>query len=87
MCGLTFDILINSFDPQFNRDSVFKAGEGTGKSGSFFFSTHDNRFMIKTMKVNEVSIFLSFLPKYVEHFEKNPNSLLAKIYGVYTVKK
>jgi hypothetical protein len=43
--------------------------------------------MIKTMKENEVSIFLSFLPKYVEHFEKNPNSLLAKIYGVYTVKK
>lgn len=43
--------------------------------------------MIKTMKENEVEIFLSFLPKYVEHLEKNPNSLLAKIYGVYTVKK
>lgn len=39
------------------------------------------------MKENEVEIFLSFLPKYVEHLEKNPNSLLAKIYGVYTVKK
>ena len=27
------------------------------------------------------------MPEYVKHIEKNPNSLLAKIYGVYTVKK
>jgi hypothetical protein len=36
-----------------NRQKVFQAGEGTGKSGSFFFFSHDNRFIIKTMRGNE----------------------------------
>jgi hypothetical protein len=66
---------------------VFKAGEGAGKSGSFFFFTHDNQFIIKTMKHDEVVIFLKFLPDYITHFEKNPKSLLAKIFGVYSVRK
>lgn len=47
---------------------VFKAGEGAGKSGSFFFFTHDNQFIIKTMKHDEVVIFLKFLPDYITHF-------------------
>lgn len=66
---------------------IFKAGEGSGKSGSFFFFTKDNQFIIKTMKSGEVSIFLKFLPLYVEHLEKNPNSLLAKIFGVFSIQK
>ena len=43
--------------------------------------------IIKTMKSGEVSIFLKFLPLYVEHLEKNPNSLLAKIFGVFSIQK
>jgi len=39
------------------------------------------------MKPGEVSIFLKFLPQYVEHLQKNPNSLLAKIFGVFSVLK
>ena len=39
------------------------------------------------MKPNEVVIFLKFLPEYIAHLEKNPRSLLAKIYGVYSVRK
>jgi hypothetical protein len=38
-----------SLSPKFNRDSVFKAGEGAGRSGSFFFFSHDRKFIIKTM--------------------------------------
>jgi len=26
------------------------------------------------------------LPDYINHFTKNPNSLLARIYGIFTVK-
>jgi hypothetical protein len=33
-----------------NREMVFKAGQGTGKSGSFFFYSYDNKYIIKTMK-------------------------------------
>jgi Phosphatidylinositol-4-phosphate 5-kinase len=42
-----------SFDVEKNRGMVFKAGQGAGKSGSFFFFSHDNKFIIKTLKGNE----------------------------------
>lgn len=47
--GVTTDVLINSLSPKLNRDMVFKAGEGAGASGSFFFFSHDRKFIIKTM--------------------------------------
>lgn len=30
-----------ALNPKYNRDQVFKAGEGAGRSGSFFFFSHD----------------------------------------------
>ena len=49
-------MLNNSFSPELNREQVFKTGEGSGKSGSFFFLTHDKRFMIKTISEAEKDI-------------------------------
>ena len=49
-------MLENSFSPELNREQVFKTGEGSGKSGSFFFLTHDERFMIKTINEAEKDI-------------------------------
>ena len=70
-----------------NRNMVFQAGEGAGKSGSFFFFSHDNRFLIKTLKVAEKRILLNMLDDYIDHIEKTNNkSLLARIYGIFTVK-
>jgi len=33
---------------------VFNAGEGAGRSGSFFFFSHDNKFIIKTITKMEM---------------------------------
>lgn len=41
--------IYESLDVEKNFDKVFKAGEGAGASGSFFFFSHDNRFIIKTL--------------------------------------
>ena len=38
-----------SLCPGKNIDQIFEAGEGAGKSGSFFFFSSNNRFLIKTM--------------------------------------
>jgi hypothetical protein len=38
-----------SLAPAKNNKAVFKAGESQGKSGSFFFFSHDRKFIIKTM--------------------------------------
>jgi len=52
------DDLYKSLSPKFNRDKVFNAGEGAGKSGSFFFFSHDNRFIIKTISSDEIDVYL-----------------------------
>ena len=47
---------------------VFKAGEGAGSSGSFFFFSHDRKFIIKTMTKSEVDLYLNKLPEFSDHF-------------------
>jgi len=84
--GLELRYLHASLSPQFNREMVFKAGEGAGASGSFFFYSHDSRFLVKTMTRVEVDFFLNILPDYCDHLLTNPESLLAKIFGVFTIK-
>ena len=81
-----FDVLYQSLSPKFNRNQVFRAGEGAGRSGSFFFFSHDNKFIIKTIPKEELKEVLRLLPSLDEHYKKNPRSLLSKILGVFTVK-
>ena len=40
---------MKSLDNVSNRKMIFKAGEGAGASGSFFFFSYDNKFIIKTL--------------------------------------
>lgn len=51
-----------SLAPKHNRNMVFKAGEGAGRSGSFFFFSHDRRFLIKTMNKGEMELLLKIMP-------------------------
>ena len=79
-------VLHTSLSPKFNLEQVFKAGEGAGKSGSFFFFSHDKKFIIKTMTDEELELFRKLQPELSKHYQKNPMSLLAKIVGVFTVR-
>ena len=65
---------------------VFKSGGGDGRSGSFFFFSHDRKFIIKTMSSSELNLYLENLEKFKDHYKQNKSSLLAKIVGVFTVK-
>jgi 1-phosphatidylinositol-4-phosphate 5-kinase len=38
------------------------------------------------MNDNEMKIFTSSLPEYYQHLRTNPNSLVARIYGIFTVR-
>lgn len=53
MDGLSQKSIINSLDVEKNQQQVFRAGEGAGASGSFFFFSFDNRFIIKTLTEDE----------------------------------
>ena len=74
-----------SLNTELNRTQVFKAKESAGKSGSFFFFSYDRKFLIKTMNNKELAVFLDALPSYLYHLKDNPKSLIARIYGIFTV--
>ncbi|XP_052191078.1 phosphatidylinositol 4-phosphate 5-kinase 1-like [Diospyros lotus] len=57
-----------------------------GKSGSFFYLTQDDRFMIKTVKKSEVKVLIKMLPSYYQHVCQHESSLLTKFFGVHCVK-
>ena len=86
MDDIDFAQIQKSLNPKSNRDQIFKTGEAAGASGSFFFFSHDRRFIVKTATDSELVLIQKILPKLHEHLKKNPKSLLSRIYGVYSVK-
>ncbi|XP_008665275.1 phosphatidylinositol 4-phosphate 5-kinase 2 isoform X2 [Zea mays] len=58
-----------------------------GKSGSFFYLTQDDQFMIKTVKKSEVKLLLKMLNSYCKHVDRYKNSLITRFYGVHCVKR
>ena len=85
--GITSQDIKDSLNLEDNIQMVFKAGEGVGQSGSFFFFSKDNKLLIKTMRGSEKKVLLNMLDDLVSHFVKTNNeSLLARIYGVFTIK-
>lgn len=67
MDGISQKQLLSSLDIIKNKEKVFQAGEGAGASGSFFFFSHDNRFLLKTIPPNEKKVLLNLLDDYFLH--------------------
>ncbi len=86
--GFSDDYLIKAFAPKENEGAMAKFGEGSGKSESFFFFTEDKQFVIKTLKDEELDLLArkGVLEKYFTYLKANPNSLLARFYGIFTIK-
>ena len=82
---ISFSMLYGSLDVMKNKVKVFNAGEGSGASGSFFFFSHDNRFIIKTLQGNEKETLVNMINSYADHL-KSSKSLIARIYGLFRVK-
>ena len=43
--------------------------------------SHDQRFFLKTQRRREVRALLTHLPRYVQHLQRHPHSLLARLLG------
>ena len=69
-----------------SQRDVLDAKYGEGKSGAFFYFTWDSRYLVKTIKKFEVEVMLDTLKKYVEFLEENPNTMLARVVGLHSVK-
>lgn len=58
-----------SLNPDKNIEKIKKAGESQGKSGSFFFFSHDSKFIIKTMNDGELKTFKKIFRDYEQHLK------------------
>ncbi|CAK8684991.1 unnamed protein product [Clavelina lepadiformis] len=57
-----------------------------GASGSLFFVTHDDEFIIKTVQHKEAEFLQKLLPGYYMNLVQNPRTLLPKFYGLYCIQ-
>lgn len=74
-----------AFLKSFEFDNL-KAVRGEGKSGAFFIFTKDRQFVLKTATGEERDFLWNILPYYYQYIRRNPNSLLPRFYGVYSMK-
>ena len=81
---INIDEMVESFLPKNNTQGLKKS---QGKSGSFFISTDDNKYMIKSLKSDEIDLIRNgFLKKYIHHIEETNNqSLLCRLYGMFNI--
>ncbi|CAM8937597.1 unnamed protein product [Rhodiola kirilowii] len=66
-------------------DDGLRELSSSGKSGSIFYHSQDDRFVIKTLKKFELKVLLRMLPEYYDHVRKHENTLITKFFGVHQI--
>ncbi|XP_021350907.1 phosphatidylinositol 4-phosphate 5-kinase type-1 gamma-like isoform X2 [Mizuhopecten yessoensis] len=64
-------------------DDPLKELSNPGASGSIFYLTSDDEFIIKTVQHKEADFLQKLLPGYYMNLNQNPRTLLPKFYGLY----
>ena len=71
-------IQVNIFFWSHDRSEPFFSGA----SGSCFWVTHDDEFIVKTVSNKEAHFLQKLLPGYYLNLDQNPRTLLPKFYGL-----
>lgn len=65
---------------------IMKKNFSEGASGSFFYFTVDQLYMVKTLSEREFQFLLQLLPSYTRYMRENGNSLICRFYGLYSIQ-
>lgn len=72
------------FVPQMSMcSSPLRELSNPGASGSIFYLTDDDEFIIKTVQHKEGEFLQKLLPGYYMNLNQNPRTLLPKFFGLY----
>ncbi|CAD8176701.1 unnamed protein product [Paramecium octaurelia] len=82
--GITYEQFQKSLRLDYNQDQIKNTQESLGKSGSFFFYTYDNAFVLKTIKQSEIRLIQEILEDYYKYIVNN-QTFLAKFYGMFSI--
>ena len=67
-------------------DYVLSEIVSPGKSGSFFYFSHDTKYMLKTITPSEKEFLKKILRGYHQHIMSNPDTLIIRFYGFHMVQ-
>ncbi len=59
----------------------------SGRSGSFFYISHDQRFILKSIPKGEAQLLRKLLPPYYNHQTSNPDSLITRFCALYSLSR
>jgi len=76
---------INDKDFVRSMGTLSGGDEGEGKSKMLFFMSKDKNYVMKTVKSHELEFFWELLKDYYWHMVANPDTLLCRFFGLYTV--
>eukprot|EP01016_Furgasonia_blochmanni_P010387 TRINITY_DN14395_c0_g2_i2.p1 TRINITY_DN14395_c0_g2~~TRINITY_DN14395_c0_g2_i2.p1 ORF type:complete len:618 (+),score=180.44 TRINITY_DN14395_c0_g2_i2:65-1918(+) len=69
-----------------NEKQIQKAGSAHGGAGGeFMFFSHNKQLIMKTLNHCERTFLDAILPDYHFHLKNNPNSLILKYFGLFTI--
>ena len=57
-----------------------------GKSGAPLYFTHDSELIVKSIPDSEFKFLSSWADRYCDHMERNPDSVLVRLYGLYEIQ-
>ena len=57
-----------------------------GRGNAFFYYTANSHFIVKTLTDKELKRFIKLLPKYFSRVLDSDNSLIARAFGVFSIK-
>eukprot|EP00042_Codosiga_hollandica_P056894 m.831419 g.831419 ORF g.831419 m.831419 type:complete len:257 (+) comp59456_c0_seq29:2831-3601(+) len=57
-----------------------------GRSGSFFYFTHDYKYIVKTVTAAECQLLQTILPQYVAYLRSSPTSFLTRFLGLHAIR-
>lgn len=88
LCGISNDMICQSFEVVTNLPSLkSNAGNSGGRSASFFYFSHDRRFLLKTICTSEKDFLLKeLLVDYHKFLIDHEDSILSRIIGVFTFR-
>jgi len=65
-------------------DESLRELSNPGASGSIFYLTRDDEFILKTVSMKEAEFLQKILPGYYMNLHQNPRTLLPKFFGMFT---
>ncbi|XP_042234775.1 uncharacterized protein LOC121874613 [Homarus americanus] len=77
------DVLIQDFYVVSLCTEPLRELSNPGASGSIFYLTNDDEFIIKTVQHKEADFLQKLLPGYYMNLNQNPRTLLPKFFGLY----